>query len=181
MKNKRKLVIGLLITLAVLISGFTFAYWASGITGDNEVAHNTVSIGVGEAVTTTVTLANSQTAGQLVPAGKAGDSSSATPVDAVVIVYTVTLDEDGDNNSFDGAIATLSVVASDIKVNDVENPYDLVNIALSYTATVAVDGTQTVTVTVTLGEPADATEYAAVAGKDITFDLTFTAADPNVA
>jgi hypothetical protein len=31
-----------------------------------------------------------------------------------------------------------------------------------------------VLITVTLTEPNDATEYAAVAGKDITFDVTFT-------
>jgi len=35
----------------------------------------------------------------------------------------------------------------------------------------------TITVTVTLTEPADATEYGAIAGQDITFDVTF-AVDP---
>lgn len=175
MKN-RKLVVGLLVMLAVVMSTLTFAYWASGISGDDDVASQTITVGTGEAVTTTVVLSkDSQTSGVLVPAGRADNSVEGTAVESVVIQYTVTLDEDQDNNTFDGDEATLSVAYSNLLVDGVADTYDLVNISLSYTATIAVDGTQTVTITVTLDEPANQTEYDAVAGLDITFDLTFTA------
>lgn len=173
--KQRKLVVGLLVMLAVAVSTFTFAFWAASITGNNNVASQTVVIGAGEAVTTTVSLnADSQTAGQLVPSGRADNSSSATPVESVVIVYTVSLIEDQDNNSYDGQNAVLAVSYSNVLIGGVSDNAALVQIALSYTATVAVDGTQTVSITVTLLEPTQA-QYAAIYGQDITFDLTFTA------
>jgi hypothetical protein len=180
--KQKKLVVGLLVMLAVVMSTLTFAYWSAGLTvDDNDLASNTVAIGVGEAVTTSVTLAaDSQTSGTLVPVGRADDSSSATPVEAVVIEFTVSLDNNEENDSFAGTEAVLAVAASNIKIDNSTTNASLVGIALSYTATINVDGTQSVTVTVTLTEPTTQAIYSAIAGKDITFDLTFTASLPTV-
>ncbi|MFO7969543.1 MAG: hypothetical protein R6U15_05520, partial [Candidatus Izemoplasmatales bacterium] len=52
--KSRKLTIGLLLLVAFVFTTGTFAYWASSVEGDTQSQTETVSIGEGNAVTSTV-------------------------------------------------------------------------------------------------------------------------------
>ncbi len=173
--KSRKLVVGLLVMLAVAMSTLTFAYWAGSISGDSDVANESITIGTGKDVTTSVSLGSSATSGVLVPSGRAADSNEANAVESYVITYTVDL-ADADNGSYDGTSATLDVTYDNVLIGGSATYADSVNIVVGGATAVTVNGSSvTVTITVTLDEPANATEYAAVAGAAITFDVTFAA------
>jgi len=173
--KQRKLVIGLLVILAVAVSGFTFAFWAGSLTGNNAVESNTINIGTGEAVTTEVVLSASQDTGVLVPAGRADDSVEANAVEQVVFSFVVDWNDTVSNDSFDGDLGNIAVVVDNVQINGSTTNAGLVNTVVGGATTVALNGaTATVTVTVTLTEPADQTTYNAVAGQPITFDVTIT-------
>jgi hypothetical protein len=179
--KQRKLVIGLLVMLAVAVSGFTFAFWASSVSVTDDTESTTINIGEGQAVTTTVVANPDVTNGKaLVPSGRVVDSN--TESDSIVITFEVAWTETG--TAVDGIAGTLSYTLGDIEVADdsngtnaVVNPNDLVNVDVVLTDGAAIgvnDGnTYTVTVTITLDEPADQNEYNSVAGQVILFDLTF--------
>ncbi|MCD4827408.1 MAG: hypothetical protein K8Q99_06515 [Acholeplasmataceae bacterium] len=171
--KQRKLVIGLLVMLAVAVSGFTFAFWAGSLSGDDVVASNSVTIGTGEAVTTEVTFGASQGAGTLVPSGRA-DDSVAGAVESVVFSFVVTWAEAA-NGSYNGNVGTLASVVSNVQINGATTNAGLVNPVVGGDTTVVLNGaTATVTVTVTLTEPATQEIYNAIVGQAITFDVTFT-------
>jgi len=65
--KSRKLGIALLLMLALVVTSGTFAYWASSVTGNADTASATVTIGTGNAVTTTVVVAGSDDTSALVP------------------------------------------------------------------------------------------------------------------
>jgi hypothetical protein len=173
--KQRKLVIGLLVILAVAVSGFTFAFWAGSLSGDDAVESNTVTIGTGEAVTTQVTLGASQDTGVLVPAGRADDSVEGNAVEVVVFSFVVDWNDTVSNDSFDGDLGSIGVVVDNIEINGSTTNAGLVNTLVGGATEVELNGaTATVTVTVTLTEPADQATYNAVAGQPITFDVTIT-------
>jgi hypothetical protein len=169
--KKRGLVISLLVLLAVVTSGFTYAFWAAGVTGNDTDVTGTVNIGTGEAVTVSMTVNETTTAGQiLVPAGFEVDPGE---VDAVTVSFTVKWNDDA---ALDGiADATVAALVSNIQVNGVANPYSLVTItpSVSNPTTIALNATVTFSFVITLTEPANATQYTAVAGLPITFDINF--------
>lgn len=179
--KQRKLVIGLLVMLAVAVSGFTFAFWASSISVTDATESTTINIGEGEAVTTTVVANPDVTNGkELVPSGRVVDSN--TQSDSIVITFEIDWTEAG--TAVDLIAGTLTATLGDIQVADdaqgtnaVVNPNSLVNVSVVLTdgATIQVNdaSTYTVTVTITLDEPADQNEYNSVANKVILFDLTF--------
>jgi len=169
MKSK-KLAIGLLVMLALVVTTGTFAFWASGISGNNNSATGTVNVGTGEAVTTTVNV-SAQSGGVLVPSGRA----TTGQVETVTLTFPVTWVEDGTNNSFDGNSATLAASISNIQINGSATYASLVNTSISNPGSITLDGSAVnVEITVTLTEPSNQTEYDAVAGQAITFDVTFT-------
>lgn len=175
--KQRKLVIGLLVMLAVAVSGFTFAFWGGSLSGDDLVESNTVTIGTGESVTTEVTLsgAASQTAGTLVPSGRA-DDSIGTPVESVVFTFNILWADTVGNDSFDGAVADLATVASNVVISGSGAGNEgLIVLVESADTTVTLNGASVqVTVTATLTEPATEAIYNDIIGQDITFDVTFT-------
>ncbi len=72
---------------------------------------------------------------------------------------------DADNGSYDGTSATLDVTYDNVLIGGSATYADSVNIVVGGATAVTVNGSSvTVTITVTLDEPANATEYAAVAG-----------------
>ena len=74
MMKSRKLGIGLLLMLAIVVTTGTFAYWASSVSGNSADVSKTVTIGQGGVVTTTVTLgATTGSGADLVPDGRTGD------------------------------------------------------------------------------------------------------------
>lgn len=182
--KKRSLLIVMLVMLAVVTSGFTYAYWASSVTGNNDTAVGTVNIGSGNAVTTTVTVADANGGSALlVPVGHDVD---ANEVDYVMLQFTVAWDSTGQDAS--GATGTLAFGSSNILINGVSTYSSLVNITYQIGGTVTgstfngggstsitSDGDDVIVyVKVTLTEPANQTEYAAIAGQAITFTGTFT-------
>ena len=152
--------------MALLLGGsaFAFAWW------DNLEDSQNVSIGTGEGVTLEVALGTDEGADKLVPAGVVPQPGQT---ESYVLTYDVTLD-----NEITGDL-TLDVVASDILVNgstDLSSYID-VDIADDNEGTIG-NETVVVTVTVTLtidsGDPE--ADIEALKNADITFDLTFTAA-----
>ncbi len=175
MKNlKRKnLVLALLVLFALAVTGTSYAYWAASVAVTDNTQNETINIGAGQAVTTTVAVTGGDYDGKdLVPAGRVVNSSTETA--SIVLTYEVDWTETG--TAVDGIAGTLSAVAS----NKQGDTNDLVNISVVLTdgSAIAVNdaGTYTVTVTITMTEPADKAEYDAIANATITFDLTFAVA-----
>lgn len=187
MKNlKRKnLVLALLVLFALAVSGTTYAYWAAtvGVTNPSAI-EETVTIGAGQSVSTTVSVLESGGTGTLVPAGRA----TTGQVESVTFIYTVDWTEDESGTFASGTPGTLTVSIGNLLVGEAADSNNLVNVNVTegptdlisenYTVGVVLNdtGTYTVTVVVTLDEPADASQYSAVATKNITFDLTFAVA-----
>jgi hypothetical protein len=174
MKNlKRKnLVLALLVLFALAVTGTSYAYWAASVAVEDNEQNETINIGTGQAVTTTVAVTGGDYDGKdLVPAGRV---NSSTETASIVLTYEVDWTETG--TAVDGIAGTLSAVAS----NKQGDTNDLVNISVVLTdgSAIAVNdaGTYTVTVTITMTEPADKAEYDAIANATITFDLTFAVA-----
>lgn len=169
MKNKKK-ILGLLLPL-VFITGAsavasTYAYW--NVLKYQE-AHN---IDLGQGVVLSVDVVASAPAEKtLVPTGKV--INPATQVDKIELYYNVGLAHDA------SSVGTLeaTVVASEIAIdaNEILGA-TYANVDISPDNFILSTTDTEVVVTVTLDEPVDQTDYEAVAGKDITFKLTFTAA-----
>lgn len=104
MMKSRKLAIGLLLMLAMVVTTGSFAYWATSFAGDSDVVAATVTIGTGNAVTTTITVADLADTSALIPTayGVAGTDDTA--------VLTLPVAWDADLGGADGETGTLSVV-----------------------------------------------------------------------
>jgi len=160
--RQKKLVIGLLVMLALVVSSFTYAYWNS-IDLEDSVTGTSVTIGEGKTVTVTASLTSSGS-GQLVPSGFAASSISASPVESLQYTFTINWAD----NSADGATGTIAISATSTE--------PLLNFAYSPISGSAItEGTPlVVTVTVTLTEPLDQAAYDALQLASVTFDVTFT-------
>ncbi|MCR3906319.1 MAG: hypothetical protein NUK62_04770 [Tenericutes bacterium] len=178
--RQKNLVIGLLVMLALVVSGFTYAYWANGIAADSETAIGTISVGTGETVTSTVNVAaavNSQGADDLVPSGFGGTGK----IESLTLTFSV----DWDSTGLDASnLQSTLTVALDSAVNP--TPTDVSSLfGVSYNGTgagnaeytIVSDGSAvSVVVTVTLNEPANQAEYDLVAGLNITLTFSFSVA-----
>jgi hypothetical protein len=168
MKKKVFILTGLVLLL-VLISGFTFAVW------DNLTKNESDTVNLAKGATVTVTNTTDGTGKKLVPAGVV---LAADEAETIEFKYTVEIDK---------APATaldLDVAVSNVKVNDAVTYSSLVIFNINgeqtstktlvdqFTATVT---TVEITVIVNLTEPGTEVEYLAVAEKNITFDISFTA------
>lgn len=172
--RQKKLVIGLLVMLAVLVSGFTYAYWAAGIAADSDTGIETITVGTGETVTSTVTLGSASiSSGTLVPAGFAvgGDVTSVT------LTWTTSWASTGLDAS--GLTSTMTVALVSVENPSSADVSDLFNVSLNNggSYTIISDGANvTVIATITMDEPADYAEYASVAGLEIDFTFSFSVA-----
>ncbi len=176
--KQRKLIIGLLVTLAVAVSGFTFAYWASGVDGTAQSVTGSVTIGEStDTYSTTVDLtAVLDGAGEtLVPDGKASVSASGA-VEEVVLTYEVEWIESVQNSvGFTGNVSAAGVAT--LTGTDDEDYSGLVSVAVSYTegTAIIVNGDAVlVTFTVTLTEPGTQAIYKAIINQSISIEFTFT-------
>lgn len=172
MKSK-KLLVGLLLLLAFVFTTGTFAYWASSVTGNNSTASGTVTVGTGDAVTTTVTVtAQSDTSGNLVPVGFEG----GTDINNLNLTFPVQWD--ADQAGADGIGGTLAVTIGNYAIGTLTGTAvtDLFTITVTSGDGAITEGvSQNVIINVEFtNEPADAAEYAQVAGQNLTFDVTFT-------
>lgn len=168
-KRKITAVITLLIMLTVLLSIGTYAYWAGWITGASKEVTPEITVGTGQAAETALEVVVAGNEGTLVPEGRA--------VAGQVESITFTLDfawEETTADFVNGATGDFVIVA--IPSNA------LLQVTLTDVPTEVVLGTTyTITVVVTLDEPADQVEYDTVAGQTLTvlFNLTVSNPIPN--
>jgi hypothetical protein len=182
--KKRGLVISLLVMLAVITSGFTYAFWAASVSNANDTAAGTVVIGEGNAVTTGVTVGDQTGTGPLVPNGRAA-SSQGSAVEYVILQFSVSWTAPSDTAN--GATGTLAATVSNKQIAASTDNAGLVVTAVQIGGTVTGstlngDGSTAITVNgapvivyvkVTLTEPASQAIYNAINGEDITFNLDF--------
>ncbi len=164
--KQRKLIIGLLVTLAVAVSGFTFAFW-SNIDLSDEIASTSVTIGEGRQASFTAALDAAGT-GTLVPSGEQGNSISPTPVESVTFTFNV----EWSDNAFTGGTADLTVSVGNISNATAELYLDFSDVTAPATLTEGA-APVTVTIVVTLDEPDNETDYLAIINGTVTFDVTF--------
>ena len=171
--KQRKLVIGLLIMLAVAVSGFTFAFWGS--IQEDTTASGDITIGTGRTVTTTAVY-SSQTAGVLVPNGLESESVEANAVSSITFTFNVDWDDNADYTAAsDLTISTVSIENSnEVDVSALFN-VAFPNPVIQLTPNAAA---QAVTITITMNEPADQAAYDLVAGLAITFTFNFSVDAP---
>lgn len=185
--RQKKLVITLLVLLAFVVSGFTYAYWASSIVGDSESDAVSINIGTGSTVNTTVSFGGGTHTGAdaLVPAGYEGTNK----VSYKLLTYTVTWDEE---DGAAGALSTLAVAITSLQVNSGADTYGKVAVSYQIGGSAPVDYTVdlantvaqsiangaslTVYVLVRLEEPENVTQYNFYASQEITFSVDFTIA-----
>ena len=158
----RKILFVLAIVVLLGGSAFAFAWWDS--LEDNE----SVTIGVGQGVTLTVNLDETQeTSGDLVPAGVVAQPGQ---VDEYVLVYDVELDR-----PIEGTL-NLSVIAENILVNNASDLASYIDIDIDAAPTIGNEAiVVTVTVTLNVDSETNAADVEALKDADITFDLTFEA------
>jgi hypothetical protein len=170
MKSK-KLVVSLLVMLAVVMSTLTFAYWATGISGNSDVASNTIQIGSGDAVTTTVAVSDSASSAlDLVPVGR---EESGTSVSS--ITYTFDVVWAGTSSASDTAGATGDLSAAIVLSGADASELALFTVSTYTGASVTYGDTTQVTVTVTFtNEPADQAQYNLIANAELNLSVTFT-------
>jgi len=172
MKNKGKKLLAVIVAILFMLGSATgaYAYWAANFAGDDEVATATVEVGEGETVTTTVTVGD-LTDGILVPVGITLDVGEANNVDLTFPV----LWESDDTVGADAFIGSLSVSIGSVLIGGVDYSHLFTVTVVSGTGTITEDISQDIVINVEFtNEPADAAEYAAVAGLDLVVTLTFT-------
>ena len=165
--KSRKMIIAVLLFAAVAVSSATFAFWASGITGSNDSATGTVTIGEGDAVTTEVNADNESDVGPLVPV----DFEGGSDVNNVDLTFDVAWTGDGAT----GATGTLAVTVDSIEVDGVDKSGLFTVTVTSGTGAITAGTNQPVVVNVEFtNEPADQAEYNEVATNDLIVTLTYT-------
>lgn len=170
-KKTKLLLFANLFLLFMLLAIPTYAYWAGLVKGNNATKPEDVIIGeAGEIETTVGVTVGSKTTGALVPAGRA----TTGQVEEVTLEYNVTWVATNTGANYD--VGSLEVKVENIKIDNNDANKDLVIITpVTTTTDITLNGEAvSITFKVTLTEPATKEIYEAVAGKTITFDLTFT-------
>ncbi|RJX24333.1 MAG: hypothetical protein C4537_07085 [Acholeplasma sp.] len=181
--KKRSLLIVMLVMLALVTSGFTYAFWAASVTGNNDTAVGSVEIGQGSAVTTTVLVGDETSAGLLVPTGY---QNGTTTFNQITLTFDV--DWTADASGAAGTTGTLVVdvvetsfdILDDLDVTtgltdvQIDAMFDVV-VTSGNNASMTIGGSQAVVITITFAnEPASSAIYDAVANGTFVFDVTFT-------
>lgn len=154
----------MVIVLAIMLIGglsMSYAVWDKLSVAQDE----TINVGEGTAIQLAVVL-EAPAGKKLVPAGVV---MGPNDVDEITLTYNVKLSREAAED------LTLSVVASDVEINADDTYANLVNIVIDYASAINSEDVL-VTVTVTLTEPATQVAYDAIYNQDITFTLTFSAA-----
>lgn len=167
MKQERRSKVLFIVNTLMLIMLFAipvYAYWGGLINGSSANNNETIEIGEGQEITTEVKLTKTVVGGKLVPEGRVVDED--TEVDEVVLTFDVLwTDEDAASHGADGV---LTITPSfDI------NPANLLKVVVDGDGAITAGTTKTVTLTITLDEPANLTEYDSVANQEFTLEITF--------
>jgi len=171
--KSRKMIIAVLLFAAVAVSGATFAFWASGVNGNNDSATGTVTIGEGETVETTVTVADVAAGGTLVPVGY---EESGVTVNNEDKEFTVEWEGTGAT----GATGTLNVSVTSLSLGTLTQAEIESMFTIDVTATPSITAGTPLTHTINIeftNEPADQAMYDQVASGSlvVTFDFTVNA------
>ena len=149
----------MLLFTAIMLVGATWAYWDMLQVTESEI----IEIGKGRTVVVNA-VAEVPEGKTLVPAGVA---MGANDITEIVLTYNVITSEN----------FNLNVKIENFKIGESTDEYNLVNIVVGeYISTNVNNVNQVITVTITLTEPANITEYNAIINKNITFDVVFTGA-----
>jgi hypothetical protein len=169
--RQKKLVIGLLVMLAVLVSGFTYAYWNTVVAPAYYTDFGTITIGQGNTYTTAVSVANVDDTSALVPTGygSVGDDTAA-------LSFTVNWTGAG----AEGSAGTLSVSIDSysftgLTTAEIDAMFSITVTSGEGAIVVGTPGTVVVTV-VFENEPATLALYNTVALGTLTVNLTFSVA-----
>lgn len=196
MTRKRKLIIILILVFAMSFSiGGAYAYWAGVINAPAPKTDNiSIQIGEGKPLNTVLTI-NDPTFGDklLVPPGQTASSvvvAGKTNVEEIIVQYSVNWNAVSGNVA--GALGTLKLVVTDVKIggagtfdylvnvtlNDSPTYTNLKGVSTGYTfPTSVVAGTQyNFSLCVTLDCPSSLTVYNAIFSKPIAIPLTFSVA-----
>lgn len=173
-KSKILSLITLSIT-ALLLSGFTWAFWASGVSVDGSVTDsNTVTLGTASSANTSIIVAKGTGTEVLVPKGRV----SGTSVDEITHTFKVTWKEEHENSAT-GTKGTLNIVnINNSFLKDGENPIlDTMGLALvsieNPDRMITIGDTVTVSVKVQLKEPETKEDYLKIAGKKLESQFEF--------
>lgn len=178
MKKQRKLVVGFLLLLALVVSGFTYAYWAGTISVNNVENKQTITIGEANSVSTTLSVNDPSANKKLVPTGRVEQSVGGTEknTDSVVFTFDNITWVQPAGNQLGTTTGTLTVSIADFQIGGVaEGNYERVNIVINTASQQIILGEtiQTITVTVTMVDPKDKDAYEAIIDKAITFTVNF--------
>lgn len=188
--KKRGLVIGLLIMLAVITSGFTYAFWANGVLGNSDTAVGTINISEGQDVATTVNVADVTAGKELVPAGFVVNTETQTASADLQfsVAWTTAATDALDGTTSVGDIVITSSVkffiwdgTAYVEVLSTDENFALIaskiavtpNVGNATTITLGAAAT-TINYSVTLLEPANQAEYDFFANGKIEVTFTFT-------
>jgi len=182
-KTRKKLMfLAILIFLLSASVSSAYAYWAGTVNAPAQ-KDDTIAINIGEGGTVTTVLTVNGDGGAagkvLVPTGQTANSvvpGSGSLTETVTVVYTVGWTG---VTGVTGATGTLNVAKGAVTIDSSATHAGLVNVTITNASTAITIGTDvTVTVEVTLTEPADQDAYTAIAGKAIAIPLTFNV-EPN--
>ena len=173
-KISRALSATVLITLSLLLTVFTVAYWAGEVKGNQaDAGSNTIEIGTAKSAETTVVVSNvgNGSSTTLVPVGRTATVATAT--DNVILQFKVkwTSNEAG---AAKGTKGRLEVINTENLIGGVETLLINTEVQGQHIAITA-DGEEVlVQVKVTLTEPKDKDEYEAIAGGKLETLFKFT-------
>ena len=194
MTKRRKLIIILILVFAMSFSvGGAYAYWAGTINAPAPKTDNiSINIGEGKPVNTVLTI-NDPAFGDklLVPPSQAVSSvvvEGKTNVEEIIVHYDVNWS--AVSGSITGALGTLKVAVTNVRIGGAGTSNYLVNVTLNNSPTYTdlkgagatgvtltpsvVAGTPyVVELRVTLNQAANTYDYGAMAGKEITMNVTF--------
>ena len=193
MKDLRKKTIALLITLSLVLSVGTFAYWASNVEGTSAQATGTLEVGSGNAVETRFDLTNElNSGGLLVPVGQLVNSNEGA-VEAIDLSFDVKWVEDEEVTQLLGTDSVGQIeVSHNVEItigNEVLDQeeyahiYDLLNVAYNEenASELTLDAAaSTFAFQITLDEPADQEEYNLIANAEIAITFSYEITTRNI-
>ena len=174
--RRKGLVIGLLMMLAVVVSGFTYAFWAGAVEQADSNVPGTVTIGTGGTSTVTLDFVPASTAGLvLVPAEYVNVGEGK--VNSVVLQFDVEWNEDEENTA--GASGVLEVELGDYSLGTLNKA--AVDSIFTITVTagdevpITMNGAKvTVEVTIVFTNEPTYAQYEQVAGELLSIPVTVT-------
>jgi predicted ribosomally synthesized peptide with SipW-like signal peptide len=176
--KSRKLGIALLVMLAFVVTSGTFAYWASSVQGDTQQQiGQSVTIGTGNEVTTTVSFGALSSQGRtLIPATYANGTSTFSST-----TFTFPVEWDADSGEAgSGFLGDLVVTLSDPTLTGGTLTLAQINAMFTFQVTTApatlTEGAAPVDVIVTVtfaNEPATEAIYNEIESGTLSFNVTF--------